>query len=358
MKLNAEIHLFSRVRFLDVLLFTKHLAVMIRSSIMVAEALETLAAAARSARFRRVLSLVLADVRNGLSLADALRKHPKVFDEMYVSLISIGEASGTLRENLEFLALQLAKERSIRQKIRAAMLYPAIVFAATTIMGGSISLFVLPRLVDFFAAFEVELPLMTRILLFVANLMKNYGIFIVAGAVLAFVLFLLTVRSRPVKPLWHRFLLHFPIVGPFLTNVQLARFTRNFGTLLQSAVPAVRGLEVTAGTLSNLTFRADLLAVSEMLAQGTSIADALSDERFQEFPPLVSKMILVGERTGRLPETLLYLGDFYEEEIDTFTKNLTTILEPLLLLGIGLVVGFVALAIISPIYELTGSIRR
>jgi len=358
MKLNTEIHVFSRVRFLDILLFAKHLAVMIRSGITVSEALEILTAEARSAKFRHILSQVLSDVRNGASLADALGKHPRAFDEMFLSLVSIGEASGTLRENLEFLALQLAKERSIRQKIRGAMLYPLIVFVATTVMGGFIALFVLPQLVDFFAAFEVELPLATRILLFVANLMKNYGVFIVAGAVLVFVLFLLTVRSRPVKPLWHRFLLSLPIVGRFLADVQLARFTRNFGILLRSAVPVVKGLEVTAGTLSNLKFRSDLLAVADLLARGTSIADALSDERFSEFPPLVSKMILVGERTGRLHEVLLYLGDFYEEEIDTFTKNLTTTLEPLLLLGIGLIVAFVALAIISPIYELTGSISR
>ena len=148
------------------------------------------------------------------------------------------------------------------------------------------------------------------------------------------------------------------LIGPFIVNGQLARFSRNLSILLKSGVPISRSLEVTAYSLSNITYQKDLLAINQSLSKGKNISDALSNPRFKHFPGIVQKMINVGEKTGQLEDTLLYLADFYEDEIDAQSKRLSTILEPLLLLGIGLVVGFIALAIISPIYELTGSIRR
>lgn len=358
MKLSAQIEILSRVGFLDKLLFTKHLTTMIKAGIPIAEALKTLVDQTKSASFKKVLSAVLADVENGQSLAKSLGKHPKVFDQFYISLIEVGEESGTLEENLDFLAKQLAKDYNLRKKIQGAMLYPGLVFTATFIMGGFIALFILPKLVDFFSAFEIELPLATRILLFFANMMKNYGTFLFFGFLVLLSLSYLVIHLPKVKPKWHSLILKFPIFGDLLAYSQLARFSRNLGTLLKSGVPVTKSLEVTVNTLSNLKFKSDLGEVALSLSKGKNIGDALEKNKFSEFPPLVSKMISVGEKTGKIEETLLYLGDFYEDEIDNISKNLTTILEPVLLITIGLVVGFVALAIISPIYELTGSIRR
>lgn len=358
MKLAAQIQIFSKVSFLDKLLFTKHLAVMIKAGIPITEALATLVDQTKSQAFKKVLSGVLSDVENGQSLAKSLEKFPKVFDEFYVSLVEIGEESGTLEGNLEFLSLQLAKDYSLRKKIQGAMLYPGLVFTATFIMGGFIALFVLPKLVDFFSAFEIKLPITTRILLFFANTMKNYGVFIFGGLVLFMFVSSLVLSLPKVKPWWHRVILKFPLFGEMLAYGQLARFARNLGTLIKSGVPVTKSLETTADTLSNLKFKNDLNEINEYLTKGKNIGDALDSKKYAEFPPLVSKMISVGEKTGKLEETLLYLGDFYEDEIDNISKNLTTILEPVLLIAIGLIVGFVALAIISPIYELTGSIRR
>ena len=358
MKFTNQIQIFSRVNFLDKLLFTKHLSIMIKAGIPITEALATLIDQIKSKTFKNILSGVLSDIENGQSLAKSLKKFPKTFDQFHISLIEIGEESGTLEENLEFLAKQLAKDYALRKKIQGAMLYPALVFTATAIMGGFIALFILPKLVDFFSAFEIELPLTTKILLFFANTMKNYGLFLIGGLVFFLFISSLILRLPKIKPWWHKVILKFPLFGKMLTYNQLARFTRNLGTLIRSGVPVTKSLETTAATLSNLKFKADLIEINQSLAKGKNIGVALDQKKFSEFPPLVSKMISVGEKTGKLDETLLYLGDFYEEEIDNISKSLTTILEPILLIAIGLVVGFVALAIISPIYELTGSISR
>lgn len=358
-------YMFKRISFLEKLLFTKHLATMIKAGIPIAEALDTLMAQTRSKAFKRILSAVSADIANGQALAKSLGKHPKIFDQFYISLIEVGEESGTLEENLQFLAKQLAKDYALRKKIKGAMLYPGLVFSATFIMGGFIALFILPQLVDFFEAFEVELPLTTRILLFAAATMKNYGILLFSCLLVFMFLCSLVLQIPAVKLRWHRIVLKLPILGDLITFNQLARFSRNFGTLLKSGIPISRALQVTGDTLSNMAFKQALEQAEKNVTKGKELAKALETFHFSLlifnfllFPPIVSKMIGVGEKTGKLDEVLLYLGDFYEEEIDSISKNLSTILEPILLITIGLVVGFVALAIISPIYELTGSIRR
>lgn len=363
-----RINLLSRVKFLDKLLFTKHLSVIIKSGIAIFEALESLTDQTRARAFKNVLSAVFKDVQNGQALAVALKKHPRVFDQFYISMVEVGEEAGTLEESLEFLAKQLAKDYALRQKIKGAMMYPALVFIATAVMGGFISLYILPQLVDFFAAFETELPLPTKILLFFANLMKNYGI-ILAGSFLAFsFLGYLIIRSKHIKPVWHKLILKAPLFGNLLAYGQLARFSRNLGTLLKSGVPISRGLKTTSQTLNNLAYKNSLKIAQSEVSKGKPLATSLEMTKSyadrhvflstELYPGIVTKMVAVGEKTGKLEETLLYLSEFYEDEIDEFSKNLTTILEPVLLITIGLVVGFVALAIISPIYELTGSIRR
>jgi type IV pilus assembly protein PilC len=331
---------------------------MIKAGIPLAEALDTLVDQSRSASLRKVLSSVLKDVQNGQSLTKSLGKHPKVFDQFFISLIGIGEESGTLEENLEFLSKQMSKDFRLRRKIKGAMMYPAIVVFAMFIMGGFISFFVLPKLVDFFASFEIELPITTKILLFISTMMKDYGYLILAGFVTLIILLRLITRMSKVRPLWHAFLLRVPGAGKMISYGQLSRFARNLGTLIKSGVPITKALDITADTLSNLRFRNDLMEVSKSLAKGKNIGQTLKKRNFFEYPPLVSRMISVGEKTGKLDETLLYLGDFYEDEVDDLSKNLSTLIEPVLLIVIGLAVGFVALAIISPIYELTGSIRR
>lgn len=358
MKLSSQINILPSSYYQERLIFTKHLATMISAGISITDALDTLIEQGKSPNFTKAVRLVLADIKNGKSLAVSLQKHPAIFDQFYTSLIAVSEESGTLAENLEFLAKQLAKDYTLRKKIRSALTYPAVVISVTIIMGGFISFYILPKLVDFFNSFDVELPLATKILIWFANLIKNYGLTIIAGIILIFAGLQFLVRKKAVRRVWHRLLLKMPIIGNLITFGQVARFSRNLGTLIKSGVPIVKSLHITAATLSNDKFSEDLIQLAVLLDKGDSIGESMKSEKFDEFPPIVSRMINVGEKTGKLDDTLLYLSDFYEEEVDDLSKNLSTILEPVLLVFIGLIVGFVALSIISPIYQLTGSIRK
>lgn len=339
-------------------MFTKHLATMYKAGIPLTESLETLILQTKSAKFKQVLQGTLADVDNGQSLAKALAKYPKIFDDFYISLINVSEESGTLEDNLEFMAGQLTKDNSLRKKIRGALVYPGIVVGIMVLMGVFISFFILPKLIDFFSSFDIELPFTTKVLLFIANAFKYHGLLIIVSAVSLVVVFRIAITLAPVKRTWHRVLLKMPIFGQLIAFGQVARFTRNLGTLIKSGVPIAKSLDITAETMSNLKFEKDLKAIASRLTKGKNIASAMENPEYWEFPPIVSKMISVGEKSGKLDEVLLYLSNFYEDEIDDLSKNLSTILEPVLLVIIAVMVGFVALSIISPIYQLTGSIGR
>ena len=350
--------LFPRVSYVDRLLFTKHMAIMIKSGISLLDAIDTLREQTKTKAFQRILSQIFTDIKNGQALAISLKKFPDVFDQFYISLIEIGETSGTLEQNLEFLSAQLTKDFQLRKKIQGALMYPGLVLSATVIMGGFIAFFILPKLVDFFSSFQVTLPLSTQILLWVAQAVKSYGIVMVIGLIVAFFAGIALVQIPTIRFLWHTIILKIPVFGELLEFQELARFSRNFGVLLKSGIPSTKGLDITANTLSNVLFQKDVRIIAEKLSGGNSIGGTMKKENFQEFPGIVVKMISVGEKTGKLEDVLLYLGDYYEDEIDNISKNLATLLEPFLLVTIGLVVGFVALSIISPIYELTGSIQK
>lgn len=340
------------------LVFTKHLAIMLKSGIAISETLESLNDQTQSSYFEKVLGEVANDVQNGKSLTQAFGKHPKVFDKFYVSLIEVGEEGGTLTQNLDFLSDQLANENALRKKIQGAMIYPLIIMGMLGGLGTFVSLFILPKLSTFFEAFDVELPITTQILLFVANTMKDYGIYIFGGLAVFIIGFNLLIKTPSIKPIWHSVILKIPLFGRLITYTQIARFSRNLGLLLKSGVPVSKSIKTAGRTVSNLKFEKDLEALAIGLEQGTSMGDSLDKYKFSEFPPIVCKMISVGERTGKLEETLTYVSDYYQDEIDNVAKNLSNILEPALLLTMGLAVGFMALAIITPIYQLTGSIGR
>lgn len=355
MKLPA---IFNRVSDQEKLFFTKRLSVMMKAGIPLSEALTTLSDQTKSPAFKKIILDLEHEVQNGQPLNKALKKYPEVFDVLYTGLIGLSEESGTLDENLIFLSEQIAKNFNLKNKIKSALLYPGLIISVTIILGGFISIFILPKLTDFFSAFNIKLPLSTQILLWFANLMKNYGFLIFGGIFILALIVAALAQLPPIKFFWHKIQLRLLFFGKIIQYGQLARFSRNLGMLIKSGVPISQALDVTAGTLSNLKYRSDLLEIKHSLAKGKEIGITMAGRNFFEYPALVSRMIAVGEKTGKLDETLLYLADYFEEEIDNIMKNLTTILEPILLVFIGLVVGFVALAIISPIYDLTGSIGQ
>lgn len=355
---HGNITIFNRVRFLDKLLFTKHLSIFIKSGIPLPEAVKTLRDQAKSAKFKDVLSKVLKEIENGQTFEAALGKFPQVFDPLYLGLVRIGEESGTLEQNLEYLADQLKKEYEFKKKVQGALLYPAIIFITVAVVGTGVSVFVLPKLTELFTSLDVELPITTKILLFFADLMKNYGILVLAAVITIPLLLKVLVSLPKVKPHWHKFLLSIPVMGKFLQNVQLTGFCRNFGIMLKSGLPLNSAIETLKDSTSNLVFKSYVAQIENSLSKGKTLEEELSSPRYKFIPPIVSKMVGVGEQSGTLEDSLLYLGDFFEGEVDNASKNLTNILEPIILLVIGGIVAFVALAIITPIYELTGSIKK
>src|SRR5258708_31736380 len=358
MNISTNISIFNRIRFVDKLFFTKHLAVMIRSGITIGEAITIVREQSTNPAFKTLLTSVVTDINNGQSFEAALAKHPNVFDQFYLNLIHIGEESGNLEKNLEYLAVQLRKSYDFKKKIQETLLYPEIILITAIIAGGAISLFVLPKLVDLFSSLDVVLPLSTKILLFVANMMKHYGYFIFGGIIVLFILFRLFIRIPKIMFFWHKILLSLPIVGTFLKNIEIASMCRNISIMLKSGLPITTVLQAQYKATTNLVFRNYLKQVAEDVEKGQPISRKLSSKSFTYIPPLVAKMVSVGEKTGKLDESFAYLVDFYSDEVNEYSKTLPTVIEPIVLIFLGGVVAFVSLAIISPIYQLTSGIHR
>lgn len=350
--------MFNRVADLDKLLFTKYLSEMLKSGIPLDEAISTAKEQSKNKYFKKILAAIEESVKNGQSLHKSLSKFPEAFGPLYTSLVKVGEDSGNLEANLGYLATQIKKSYEFRKKVQGAMLYPGIILATTIIAGGGLAIFVLPQLVDLFKSLGTDLPLSTKILLWTANLMKNYGILILIGAIVIFLLCGTLLQTSYVKPKWHKFLLALPGIGVLLQNIQLTNLNRNLGLMLKSGVTLVPALKTEYEATENLVYKTYLKRLINAAETGRALSEEMRMHRFTFLPAIMTKMVGIGEKTGKLDETLLYLGDFFEEEVDETTKNLSTIIEPVLLLVIGLIVGFVALAIISPIYQLTGSIKK
>lgn len=336
-------------------LFTKHLSVMLKSGLTMPEALHIAYGSAKG-QFKKVLAGVIRSVESGESLANSFLRYPKIFPGIFISAIRAGEVSGNLEVNLENLAVQLNKEKELRSKIKSAMFYPIVVLIASVILGLGLSYFLLPKITPLFTGLDIELPITTKFLLWFSDLVQNYGGRLFLGFV-AFVIFIWwLVQQTFMKPFLHKIILYTPLIKGISRDSNIARFCRILGTLLQSGLTIDQAIGITRETLGNYYYRKAVDVLHERISKGSNLADNL--EAFPHlFPTIVTRMVNVGENSGDLEGTLIYLADFYETEVDNSTKALSSIIEPVLLLGIGLVVGFLALSIITPIYNITGGVK-
>jgi type II secretory pathway component PulF len=344
------------VSFTQKALFAKHMSVMLKAGLSLTEALGT-AGEAGSGKFKKVVGKVRGSVESGHSLADAFAAYPKVFPSFLVSVTKAGEASGTLVENLENVAEQLKKEQELASKIKGAMIYPIVVLAAAFALGMGISFLVLPRITPLFEGLQVDLPFTTRVLISFSHIIQSHGIYLFGGIVVGVIFFLWLIRQKFSRPVTNWLLLHTPIIKRIVRYSNLARFCRSLGMLLQSGLNIDESLEITKNTVGNYYYQRAVAKISKNIQAGTKLSENL-EEHSSLFPIIVTRMVKVGEQSGKFEDTLFYLADFYEAEVDNATKSLTTALEPILLLVIGGVVGFLALSIITPIYDITGNIRR
>lgn len=351
-----------RISLMDKVLLVRHLGTMLKSGINLNEAMEVIAAQSTSRKFKRIILEIIELIKAGQSLANALSRYPKIFDPLIINMIKVGEESGTLEANLDYLANELEDRLELRRNIKAASFYPAIVLASTFGLGLVLAYFVLPKISKLFKSMSFELPLPTRILLWAANIMDQYGLYIVLGAIGGVILFRLIISLKFVKPAWHWFLIKMPILGNIFINYNLVLINRTMGILLKSGLTIDQAIVIATETTSNLVYREKLQASLPQIQKGKRFSDILASvkqsKRKPLFPLLMIKMIEVGERSGKLDESLTYVAEYFSKEVDHTTKNLSTVLEPLLLIFVGLMVGFIALSVISPIYQVTGKFGR
>jgi type IV pilus assembly protein PilC len=271
-------------------------------------------------------------------------------------MVRTGEVAGTLDSSLQRVSMELKKTNSLKRKIRSAMIYPTMVFIAVFGLGMSVAIFVLPKILPLFKTLDVELPLTTRMLIVIAEAFEKNGIVIFVGMILLFMFIAWFLRLNIVKPITHRIILKIPVIKTISKNINLERFTRTFGTLLESGLTIDQSLRITAETIDNRVYKKAIMSFIPEIEAGNTLGMAAQKYKVL-FPPITSRMIGIGEGTGNLDTTLRYLSTFYEDLVDEATKNLATIIEPVLLIVIGVVVGAVAISILGPIYSITGNLR-
>lgn len=349
---KKKMEIFSvRVSAIDKIMFTRNLYLMIKAGLSILRALNILAKQTAKKGFKGIIVEVKKKIEKGAMFATSLQAYPKVFSPFYISMIKMGELSGQLEKVLNELAMQMKKDRELMVKVRSALMYPAVVLMTMVIVAILMVVMVLPQLTDIFEDFEVELPLTTRILISISHFIQDYGIFVIIGAVALIALLVFLSRTRDGKRLIHAFYVRMFILGPIVRKINIARFSRNLSTLLRSGIPITKALQITHDVLGNIYYKRAMTEAVRKVKKGIKMVDILEEEKTL-FPPLVTQMIMVGEETGSLDDILNEIADFYEKEVTETMNNLSSILEPVLMVILGLAVGIVAVSIVSPIYSL------
>ncbi len=335
----------------DIVVFTRQFATMIDAGLPLVQALEILSTQVENKRFGEILKQVKIDVEGGATFADALRKHPKVFSELYVNMVAAGEAGGILDTILARLATYIEKAMKLKKKVKGAMIYPSVVMAVAVIVIGIIMVFVVPTFQKMYAGMGGILPLPTRIVISISNFLAGIGGLIILGAIIFTIVFIIQLRRTDKgKFITDKIILSMPVFGGIILKAAIAKFTRTLGTLTSSGVPILDGLDITAKTAGNKVIEKAIYEVRKDVAEGKTIAEPLM--RTKIFPPMVNHMISVGESTGALDSMLGKIADFYDDEVDAAVSALTSLIEPFLMVFLGGTVGFIIIAMYLPIFKM------
>ena len=345
----------SGVKTREIVIFTRQFATMINAGLPLVQSLTILAEQTENPRFQQVITSVLNDIQAGQTLADALRRHPKVFTDLYVNMVAAGEAGGILDTILDRLAIFLEKNDALTRKIKGAMTYPAVVLVvvvgATTILLWQ----VVPVFAGIFQDAGMQLPTPTRVVLGISEFLQNYIHFLFLGIIALAFAIRQYYQTAPGRLAIDKALLKFPILGTLIRKAAVARFTRTLGTLVSSGVSILEGLEITARTAGNRVVHDAVMQSRKSIAGGATIADPLKASGV--FPPMVVQMINVGEQTGGLDEMLSKIADFYDDEVDAAVTALTSILEPVMIVIMGVVIGGMVVAMYLPMFDLIQTVQ-
>ena len=339
----------------DVILFTRQLATFVGAGIPMSRALGTMAEETASPLFKRVILAILDDLERGQNLSDALAKHSQVFSSLYIDLIRVAELTGNLEATLTELAMYLRRDLSTLRRLRAAMIYPAVILVVATGVVIILVVFALPAFVRIFAEFRVQLPLPTRILIGIVTFIETWGLAI-GGVVLALAAAIITaLRTERGRVLKDTLLIRAPIFGPIVLSAVLNRFARTMAMVLKAGVPLGQTFDAVIASTGNRVFQRGLNTVKEQMTSGEGFAGPLI--RTHLFPPMLTQMVRVGEETGTLDTYLEQAAEFYEEELDYRIRAMTSLIEPVMTVAVAVVVGFIAVSLISAMYGLVGAIK-
>lgn len=346
-----------KVKSKDLVVFTRQLSTMISAGVPLNRSLSTLQAQANNKYFKTVIAAISKDIEGGLALGDAFAKHPKVFSEVYVNMVKAGEAGGILDDILKRLAAQVEKDATIRKKIKSAMAYPTVILGITVIAFFGIMIFVIPKLgaiIKDLGGPEAKLPAYTEAMLGLSDFMRGNIVVLLLGGFLLAYAFRRYIRTPAGKYRWHSALLRVPVLKIILVKIAVARFARTFASLMSAGVGVLDALEVTGGAIGNKVIEKELKDAAKAVKNGKQLSEPLSSS--PHFPPIVAQMLAVGEETGQIDTILVKVADFYEEEVDAVIDGLSSLIEPLMIIVLGAMVGVIAASVMGPIASLSQNV--
>jgi len=339
----------------EMAIFTRQFSTMIDAGLPLVQCLNILADQSESKTLRAVTANVARQVEAGATLAESLRRHPRIFDDLFTNLVQVGEAGGILDVVLQRLSVYIEKAAALKRKVKAAMVYPSTIIGVAFLIVIFMLTFVIPTFATMFKNLGADLPLPTQIVLWMSDFVRGYIIFIILGVMGAVYLLRRYYRTENGKSTIDALLLKLPVFGTLIRKVAVARFTRTFGTLVSSGVPILEGLRITARTAGNKVVERAVMQCRAAVTAGKTLAEPLKASGV--FPPMVTQMIAVGEQTGALDAMLNKIADFYDDEVDTAVGALTALLEPLMIVILGVIIGGLVVAMYLPIFRLVTLIK-
>jgi len=333
------------------IMFTRNLRVMIAAGVPLPRGLEILASQSKKEKFKKILLNIREEVIKGKTFSYALGKYVNVFSELFVSMVKVGEETGTMEEVLRVVVKQMEKEHEIKSKIKGAMVYPIVILLAMVCIGILMLILVVPKLSQVFTEMGVELPMTTKLVISFGDFLAKFWYTLPLIIIFLIVLFRLILKTKTGKLVFDTIILKIPIFSPIIKKTNSAHTIRTLSSLIAAGVPIVRSLEIVSNSLSNVNYKKAISQAAEKVRQGGKLAEVLKGHE-NIYPSLIIQMIEVGEETGETSNILEKLADFFEEEVSNATKNLSAIVEPVLMLIIGAAVGFFAISMIQPIYSM------
>ncbi len=353
-RLDTQIEFLSRVRTKELVVFSRQLAVMVTASVPIVQSLRTLIDQTTNVTLRTAISAIADDVESGAKLSQALAEYPKIFSNFYINMVKSGETSGKLDEVLEYLATQQEKDYDFVTKVRGAMMYPAFILGGLIVVAWIMMVYVIPKLTSILTETHTALPLSTRILVGTSDFFVHYWWFIIFLVIAAIIGIRIAIRFPRGHYAWDWFKLSIPIFGSLLQEIILVRFLQSLATLLKGGVPLPKALEIVAEVVNNRVYGALFTTAIAEVRDGHSMASVFRGKPF--IPPMVPQMFVVGEHTGALDSILGTLAQFYTRQVDNRVTNLVSLIEPLIIVLMGVGVGIMVTAVLLPIYNLAGSI--